>query len=95
MRSAVRIALAMYNDMRRYILSVIDVISKFLHLVPVKTKRGSFVASAFRSIFHYDYSRFRRVWLRTDKSNEFHGILRDQGIQFEVCKNPDVKCAHP
>ena len=39
-----------YNDNHRYILSVIDVFSKFLHMVLVKTKSGPSVASAFRSI---------------------------------------------
>jgi len=33
-------SLAKYNDTHRYILSVIDVFSKYLHLVPVKTKSG-------------------------------------------------------
>jgi len=32
-------AYAKYNDNHRYILSVIDVLSKFLYLIPVKTKR--------------------------------------------------------
>ena len=33
-------SLAKYNDTYRYILYVIDVFSKYLHLVPVKTKSG-------------------------------------------------------
>jgi len=63
---------AKYNDNYRYILSVIDVFSKFLYLIPVKTNRGPAVTAAFRSIF-YDkpklYSR-RPVWVRTDKGKE-------------------------
>jgi len=42
---------AKYNDNFRYILSVIDVFSKFLYLIPVKTKSGPAVTAAFRSIF--------------------------------------------
>jgi len=49
-------SLAMHNDMYRYILSVIDVFSKYLHLVPVKTTKGPSIASAFRSIFRDDDS---------------------------------------
>jgi hypothetical protein len=30
-------SLVKYNDVHRYILSVIEVFSKYLHLVPVKT----------------------------------------------------------
>jgi len=42
---------AKYNDYFKYILSVIDVFSKFLFLIPVKTKSGPAVTAAFRSIF--------------------------------------------
>ena len=70
--------------------------SKYLHLVPVKTKNGPSVASAFRFIFHNE-SR-STVWVRKNKGKEFRNeefedMLRDEGIQFQVCKNPDVKCA--
>jgi hypothetical protein len=41
---------AKYNNNYRYILSVIDVFSKYLHLVPLKTTTGSVVAEAFYSI---------------------------------------------
>ena len=44
-------AYAKYNHNYRYIPSVIDVFSKYLHLVPIRTKSGPSVASAFRSIF--------------------------------------------
>ena len=42
---------AKYKDNFRYILSVIDVFSKFLYLIPVKTKSGPAVTAAFLSIF--------------------------------------------
>jgi len=81
-------SLAKYNDMYRYILSVIDVFSKYLQLVPVKTKSGP---SIFLSLFHDDDSR-RPVWVRRDKGKEFlnkkfQDMLCDEGIQFQVCKN--------
>jgi hypothetical protein len=83
--------------MYRYILSVIDIFSKYLHLVPVKTKSVPSVNSAFRSLFHDDDSR-RPVRLRTDKgkrflNKHFQDMLRDESIKFQVCRNPDVKCA--
>jgi len=43
--------------MHRYILSVIEVFSKFLHFVLVKTKSGPSNVLAFRSTFHEDDSR--------------------------------------
>jgi len=91
---------AKYIDNFRYILSVIDVFSKFLYLIPVKTKSGPAVTAAFLSIF-VDKPKFtsqRPICVRTDKGKEFlnkyfQDMLRDEGIQFQVCRNPDVKCA--
>jgi hypothetical protein len=40
---------AKYNNNYRYVLSVIDIFSKYLHLVPLKSKTGSAVADAFGS----------------------------------------------
>jgi hypothetical protein len=89
-------SLAKYNDTYRFILSLIDVFSKYLHLVPVKTKSGPAVTSAFRFLLHDDTRR--PVFVRKDKGKEFlnkhfQDMLRDEGIQFQVCRNPEVKCA--
>jgi len=37
------------------------------------------------------------VWVRTDKGKEFlntqfQTLLKREGIEFKVCRNPDVKC---
>ena len=89
-------SLSKYNDTYRYSLSVIDVFSKYLHLVPIKTKSGPAVTSAFRYLLHDD--SLRPLWVRTDKGKEFlnkhfQDILRDESIQFQVFRNPEVKCA--
>jgi hypothetical protein len=81
----------------RHILSVIEVFSKYLHLVRVKRKTGPSITSAIRSLFHDDDSR-RPVTVRTGKCKEFlnkyfQDMLRYEGFQFQVCRNPDVKCA--
>ena len=89
-----------YKDGARYLLTVIDVFSKFLHIVPLLSKTGKAVTTAFQSIFKGPkYSqpiRRRPVWVRTDKGKEFlnrsfQDMLRREGIRFQVCKNPDVK----
>jgi hypothetical protein len=58
--------------------------------------------SAFKAILQDPrYSkpiRRRSVWLRTNKGKEFlnaefRAILKREGIQFQICKKPDVKCA--
>ena len=66
----------------------------------MKTKSGSAVTVAFRSIFD-DKPKFlsrRPVWVGTDKGKKFlnkyfQDMLRVEGIQFQVCRNTDVKCA--
>jgi len=56
-------ALSKYNDDYKYHLTVIDVFSKFLHIVPLKSKTGSDVSLTCHSvlqrerIFEYDFSK--------------------------------------
>jgi len=90
---------AKYNDNFKYILSVIDVFSKYLYLIPLNTKSGPAITAAFRSIYD-DKPKLpsrRPVWVRTDKGKEFlnkhfQDMLRDESIQFQVYRNRDVKC---
>ena len=95
-------ALAKHNDGHRYLLTVIDVFTKYLHIVPLKSKTAKAVIEAFESVLNDDKYmkplKRRPFMLRTDKSKEFLGssfqnLLKREGIQFLVCRNPDVKCA--
>ena len=91
--------LGKFNNKYKYILTVRDVFSKYLHMVPLKAKTGVAVASAFESALRDSrYRRRRPVWVRTDKgkeffSGQFQGVLKCEGIQFQVCKDHDVKCS--
>jgi transposase InsO family protein len=94
--------LSKYNDGIKYLLTVIDVFSKFLHIVPLKSKTGNAVTLAFRTILkdpkYLEPIRKRPVWVRTDRGKEFlnksfQDMLKHEGIQFQTCKNPDVKCS--
>ena len=92
--------LSKYNDNYKYLLSLIDAFSKYLHIVPLLSKTGTAVSSAFLSILAKYSQRVRRrpVWVRTDKGKEFlnktfQAMLRKEGIQFQVCRDPNVKCA--
>ena len=62
-------------DSYKYLLTVIDVFSKFLHIVPLKSKTIKDVSSAFHSILQDPkYSKpikRRPIWVRTDKGKEF------------------------
>ena len=97
----------MYRSMQNTMIiidtffSVIDVFSKFWHMVPIKTKSGPSVALGFRSIFNESkYSTRRPLWVSTDKGQEilnkhFQNLLRWEsgGIQFQVCRYPELKFA--
>jgi transposase InsO family protein len=95
-------AFSKFNDNYKYLLTVIDVFSKFLHIVPLKSKMGTAITLAFKSILKdpkYSTPVQRRpIWLRTDKGKEFlnkhfQDMLKHEGIQFLVGRNPDVKCS--
>jgi len=64
-----------YNNNVKYLLTAIDVFSKFVHVVPLRSKTGKDVTAAFRSIFKdptYSYPvRRRPIMIRTDKGKEF------------------------
>jgi len=95
-------SLKKYNNNYRYLLQVIDVFSKYMHSVPLRTKTGKGVATALESIFKDPkYTKpIRRLpaWGRTVKGKEFLNTqlqtwLKREGIECQVCRNPDVKCA--
>ena len=90
------------NVKYKYLLSVIDVFSKFLHIVPLRSKMRTAVASAFRSVLkdpkYLKTLRTRTIWVRTDRGKEFlnrsfQDMLKNEGIQLQVCRDPNVKCA--
>jgi len=95
-------ALSKHNEGHRYLLTVIDVFSKFLHIVPLKSKTGNDVIAAFRLVLQDPkyLKPFKRppVWVCTDKGKEFlnstfQNLLKHEGIEFQVCRNPNIKCS--
>jgi transposase InsO family protein len=95
-------SLAKHNDGYRFLLTVIDVFSKYLHIVPLKSKTGTAVSAAFETVsndaIYLKPVKRRPVWVQTDRGREFlnasfQNLLKREGIQFHVCKNPDIKCA--
>jgi hypothetical protein len=88
--------LSQYNDGVKYLLSVIDVFSKYGFLVPLKNKTNTCVQEAFENIFKH--SGRKPEHLRTDKGTEFNGknildFFKKNGINYYTTKNPDVKAA--
>ena len=59
--------LSKYNKNYNYILTVIDIFSKFAWAIPIKKKTGEEILKAFNIIFKYR----RPMKIHTDKGLEF------------------------
>jgi len=83
------------NDGHAYILTCIDVLSKYAWAIPVQSKRPTDVVDAFTEILKSG----RKPWrLMTDKGKEFLGrdfqkFLHDNDIQHFTSENEDIKCS--
>ena len=94
------LALARFKSNYKFLLATIDVFSKYLHIVPLKSKTGKDITLACLSIFKDPkYSKpFRRrpIMLRSDRGKEFlnktfQAMLKREDIEFSVCRNPYLK----
>ena len=86
--------LAKANDNSRYLLTVIDVFSRYAWAIPVSKKTGLLVRDAFKSIF--DAGR-KPKHLQTDKGKEFFNkevsqLLRENEVNH-FATNSDQKAA--
>ncbi|XP_025162982.1 uncharacterized protein LOC112590499 [Harpegnathos saltator] len=80
-----------------YLLTIIDVFSKFVWVEPIRSKTSASVTEAFRHVFSRSSGRVP-VWLQSDKGKEFIGqafqkFLKEKSISFRTVRNPDVKAA--
>jgi hypothetical protein len=83
-----------HNDHYKYILTCIDVLSRYAWALPLKNKSATTVRDALEQIF----SERRPKTLQTDKGTEFknaivQAFLRQQGVRFFTSESPDVKAA--
>jgi transposase InsO family protein len=83
-----------YNDGYRYLLTCIDVFSKYAFAVPLKTKSGKEVTEAFLQILNERKCHM----LQTDKGTEylnstFQSMLKRNDIHFYTSENEDLKAA--
>ena len=85
-----------HNSHYQYILTVVDVLSKFCMAEPVKRKTPELVTSAFQRILERTGRKPKS--LMTDRGNEFKGcfqrFLKDRDIHFYFAPNPVLKAAN-
>lgn len=78
----------------QYILTVIDVLSKFAFAIPLVNKSGPVVAAAFDSIFQ----ERKPQKLKTDAGKEFlnrscQEIFKKHSVYHVIAKTPGIKCS--
>ena len=81
------------NSGNRYILTLLDVFSKFGYAVPLKTKTGREVANALKLIF--EKNKPKKLWV--DRGREYYnkdvlGLLENNGIEI-YSTHDDEKCS--
>ena len=86
--------LAKYNEGYKYILTCVDVFSKYAWARPIKDKKPESVSNAFQSILKEGR---RPWWLFTDRGKEFIGapfqnLMTKKYITHYIATSPDVKC---
>jgi hypothetical protein len=87
--------IAKFNGNFKYLLTVIDTLSKFAWVIPLRNKTGAEQIKAFTKIF--SESNRKPVKLRTDKGGEFLGgkfqeFLKKENIE-SFTSNNEVKAA--
>ena len=84
------------NGGNTFILVVIDVLSRFVFVEPVKNKKAETIGKAFEKIMK---RTGRKCWiLTTDRGKEFEGhefqvVVKRHEILHHYATSPDVKCA--
>lgn len=86
--------LSRYNDGKNYLLTVIDIFSKYAWAEPISRKTGEEVTRAFRKIFKERVPRK----LQTDKGTEFinketQQLFKDYHIHWFTTENVEIKCS--
>jgi len=72
----------------RYLLTVIDVFSKYGWMLPLKDKTGKSVADAFKQIFKKSKQKPEKLW--TDKSREFYNKhVKELGVELYSTENEE------
>ena len=83
-----------YNNGISYILTCVDVFSKFAWAIPIKTKTAKALVEATRQIFE----KRKPLQIQTDKGSEFTNktyqkFLKEERVHFFTTENEDIKAA--
>ena len=84
-----------HNKGIKYLLCVIDLLSKYAWVVPLKDKKGVSTANAFQSIFKKCNRKPNKIWV--DQGSEFYNnvskiFLKDNDISMCSAYNEGKSC---
>ena len=71
--------LSKYNKGIRFLLCVIDILSKYAWVVPLKDKKGVSIVTAFQSILKQSNIKPNKIWV--DKGSEFYNASFKKWLQ--------------
>ena len=81
-------AFAKFNCEVRYLLTVLDVFSKYGWMLPLKDKTGKSVADAFKKIFKKSKRKPEKLW--TDKCRVFYNKhVKELGVELYSTENAE------
>lgn len=89
-------AISKHNNGNRYLLTAIDVLSRFSFVQPVTSKKSEVIAEAFRKILKR--SGRKPMWVFTDMGGEFLGkpfqeFLNENNIYQKTASNTETKAS--
>ena len=81
---------ARHNRGYKYLLTIIDIFSRYAWVVPLKTKTGKEITAAFSSVLKKSKRKPQKLW--TDRGSEFYNktfknFLKQQGIHMYSTHN--------
>ena len=68
-----------YNKRVRFLLCVIDIVSKYAWMVPLKDKKGVSIVAVFQSILKQSNRKANKIWV--DKGSEFYNTSFKKWLQ--------------
>ena len=71
--------LSKYNKGIRFLLCVIDIVSKYAWVIPLKDKKGVSIVTAFQSILKQSNRKPNKIWV--DKGSEFYDASFKKWLQ--------------
>jgi len=81
-------AFSKFNRGVRYLLTIIDVFSKYGWMLPLKDKTGKSVADTFKEIFKKSKQKPENLW--TDKGREFYKKhVKELGVEHYSTENEE------